>query len=40
INPGEQVETAVAFDVPVGTTATAIEVHGEPGGAGVELPVS
>jgi Domain of unknown function (DUF4352)/Protein of unknown function (DUF2510)/Mid2 like cell wall stress sensor len=39
INPGEQVETAVAFDVPVGTTPTSIQVHGEPGGAGVELPV-
>ena len=39
INPGEQVETAVAFDVPVGTTPTSIQVHGEPGGAGVELPL-
>jgi cytoskeletal protein RodZ len=39
INPGEQVETAVAFDVPVGTTPTSIQVHGEPGGVGVELPL-
>jgi hypothetical protein len=40
INPGEQVETAIAFDVPVGTTASSIIVHGEPGGAGSEIPVS
>jgi hypothetical protein len=40
INPGEQVETAIAFDVPVGTTASSIIVHGEPGGGGAEIPVS
>jgi hypothetical protein len=40
INPGEQVETAVAFDVPVGTIPTSILVHGDPDGSGVELPVS
>jgi hypothetical protein len=39
INPGEQLETAIAFDVPVGTTPVSILVHGEPGGAGVDLPV-
>jgi hypothetical protein len=40
INPGEQVETAVAFDVPVGAAPVSILVHGEPGGAGVDLPLS
>ena len=39
INPGEQVETAVAFDVPAGATGVSILVHGEPGGAGVDLPL-
>ncbi|OFJ55589.1 DUF2510 domain-containing protein [Mycolicibacterium grossiae] len=39
IEPGEVVETAVAFDVPVGTVPTSIEVHGIPGGAGAELPL-
>jgi hypothetical protein len=39
IEPGQQVETAVAFDVPVETTPTSIQVHGEPGGVGVELPL-
>ncbi len=40
INPGEQLETALAFDVPVGTTPTSIQLHGLPGDPGVELPVS
>ena len=40
INPGDQLETALAFDVPVGTTPTSIQLHGLPGDAGVELPVS
>jgi hypothetical protein len=40
VNPGEQVETAVVFDVPVGTVPTGIQIHGEPGGAGVEMPLS
>lgn len=40
INPGEQLETALAFDVPVGTTPTSIQLHGVPGDPGVELPVS
>ena len=39
INPGDAIDTAVAFDVPAGTVATAIELHGIPGGAGAELPL-
>jgi hypothetical protein len=40
INPGEPVETAIAFDVPVGATPVSILVHGEPVGPAVELPLS
>jgi hypothetical protein len=39
INPGEQLEVALAFDVPIGTVPTTIQLHGDPGSAGVELPV-
>jgi hypothetical protein len=39
IDPGEQLETALAFDVPVGTTATSIQLHGLPGDPGVDLPL-
>lgn len=39
VSPGETLETAVAFDVPVGTVASGIIVHGIPGMAGGELPV-
>jgi hypothetical protein len=39
INPGEQVETAIAFDVPVGAAPVSILVHGDPDGAGVDLPL-
>jgi hypothetical protein len=39
VSPGETLETAVAFDVPVGTVASGIIVHGVPGMAGGELPV-
>lgn len=39
ISPGEVVETAIAFDVPIGTVASGIVVHGVPGMAGGELPV-
>jgi hypothetical protein len=39
INPGQVVETAVAFDVPVGTTPTSIEFHGVEGGTGVDVPL-
>jgi Protein of unknown function (DUF2510)/Domain of unknown function (DUF4352) len=39
INPGEQLEVALAFDVPIGTVPTTIQLHGDPGSPGVELPV-
>jgi hypothetical protein len=39
ISAGEVVETAVAFDVPVGTVASGVIVHGVPGMAGGELPL-
>jgi hypothetical protein len=39
VSPGEVLETAVVFDVPVGTGASGIAVHGVPGMAGGELPV-
>lgn len=39
VNPGEQIEVALAFDVPVGTVPTTIQLHGDPGSPGVELPV-
>jgi len=40
INPGEKVETAIAFDVPVGANPVSILVHGEPVGPAVDLPLS
>jgi hypothetical protein len=39
VDPGEQIEVALAFDVPVGTVPTTIQLHGDPGSPGVELPV-
>jgi hypothetical protein len=39
IDPGAQLQVALAFDVPVGTVPTTIQLHGDPGSAGVELPV-
>jgi hypothetical protein len=39
INPGEQLETAVAFDVPVGAAPVSILIHGQPVGPGVDLPL-
>jgi hypothetical protein len=39
VNPGEQIEVALAFDVPIGTVPTTIQLHGDPGSAGVELPL-
>jgi uncharacterized protein DUF4352/uncharacterized protein DUF2510 len=39
INPGEQVETAIAFDVPAGAAPVSILVHGEPAGPAVDLPL-
>jgi hypothetical protein len=40
LNPGDTAEVAIAFDVPPGTSAESLEVHGEPIGAGVEVPLS
>jgi hypothetical protein len=39
VSPGEVLETAVVFDVPIGTLASGIVVHGVPGMAGGELPL-
>jgi hypothetical protein len=39
IDPGAQLEVALAFDVPIGTVPTSIQLHGDPGSPGVELPV-
>jgi hypothetical protein len=39
IDPGTQLEVALAFDVPIGTIPATIQLHGDPGSAGVELPV-
>jgi hypothetical protein len=39
INPGEQLETAIAFDVPVGAAPVSILVHGAPVGPGIDLPL-
>ncbi len=39
IDPGAVVETAVVFDVPVDTVPQSIEIHGIPGGVGVEIPL-
>ncbi|MCU1701642.1 MAG: Telomeric repeat-binding factor 2/Protein of unknown function, partial [Mycobacterium sp.] len=39
IDPGAQLQVALAFDVPVGTVPTTIQLHGDPGSTGVELPV-
>src|SRR5262245_61586995 len=40
LNPGDTSEVAIAFDVPPGTTAESLEAHGDPAGAGVEVPLS
>jgi hypothetical protein len=40
VNPGDTADVAIAFDVPPGTTPDSIEVHGEPMGAGVDVPLS
>ena len=39
VDPGATVQTAIVFDVPVGTVPTSIELHGVPGSPGVELPL-
>jgi hypothetical protein len=40
LNPGDTADVAIAFDVPPGTTPESLEVHGEPMGPGVEVPLS
>ena len=40
IQPGETIETGVAFDVPLDTEADSVEVHGDLLSQGVELPLS
>jgi len=39
VNPGDQADIAVAFDVPPGTAPEAIELHGDPMSPGVEVPL-
>ena len=39
VKPGARLEVPVAFDVPVGTSPSSIQVHGVDGGVGVELPL-
>jgi hypothetical protein len=40
IQPGETIETGVAFDLPVDTVPDSLELHGDLAGQGVELPLS
>jgi hypothetical protein len=40
ISPGDTADLAIAFDVPPGTTAQSLEVHGAPMSTGVEIPLS
>jgi hypothetical protein len=37
--PGDHADVAVAFDVPPGTTPESIELHADPMGPGVEVPL-
>ena len=39
LNPGEQAQVAVAFDVPPGTDPESIELHTDPLTSGVEVPL-
>nr|WP_246231236.1 DUF4352 domain-containing protein [Mycolicibacterium sediminis] len=39
VDPGATVQTAIVFDVPVGTVPTSVELHGAPGTPGVDLPL-
>ena len=39
VTPGEDTGVGIAFDVPVGTSPSSIQLHGAPGGTGVELPL-
>jgi Domain of unknown function (DUF4352)/Protein of unknown function (DUF2510) len=40
LNPGDTSDVAIAFDVPPGTTPESLEAHGDPVGAGVDVPLS
>jgi hypothetical protein len=40
LNPGDTADVAIAFDVPPGTTPDSIQVHGDPAGAGIDVPLS
>ncbi|MCV7136655.1 DUF2510 domain-containing protein [Mycobacterium hodleri] len=40
IGPGEQRETPLVYDVPMGTEPSTIVLHADPSTAGVELPLS
>ena len=40
LNPGDSADVGLAFDVPPGTVPETLEVHGDPMGAGVDLPLS
>nr|MCH9733802.1 DUF4352 domain-containing protein [Actinomycetes bacterium] len=39
LDPGDQADTAVVFDVPPGTDPEMIELHADPLGPGVEVPL-
>jgi cytoskeletal protein RodZ len=38
--PGDQADVALAFDVPPGTTPESIELHADPMGSGVQVPLA
>jgi hypothetical protein len=40
LNPGDQADVGLAFDVPPGTVPETLEVHGDPVSPGVDLPLS
>jgi uncharacterized protein DUF4352 len=40
LNAGDTADVAIAFDVPPGTTPESLEVHGEAGSAGADVPLS
>jgi hypothetical protein len=40
LNPGDNSVVSIAFDVPPGTTPESLEAHGDPVGAGVDIPLS
>ena len=40
LNPGDTSDLAIAFDVPPGTAPESLNTHGDPVGAGVDIPLS